>query len=237
MTKMKLVSDSAKKHHSIKLADRLVLELEDLIATGEIEPGTKLEEEYLAKRFGVSRTPIRETLQKLAASGLIILRPRRGAVVASLSLEYLLQIFECMAEIEAACGRLAAKRMTKEEHEALLEQHRICGEVSKTGDTTEYYKENGVFHLLIYRGSHNGFLEEEALRLRRRLQVYRRLQLNFKGRIEDSYAEHEAITRAIIDGNEDLAASLLRAHVCIQGDRFTQWVNSKKTAQHHKNSA
>lgn len=222
-------SDNEKDLIGLKLADRLVLELEDLIATGQIEPGTKLEEESLAQRFGVSRTPIRETLQKLAASGLIQLRPRRGAVVAKLSLEYLLQVFECMAEIEAACGRLAAQRMTEEEHAALTKQHLICGKALKTGDTNTYYKENGEFHLLIYRGSHNDFLEEEALRLRRRLQVYRRLQLNFKGRIDDSFSEHEAITNAIIDGEAELAAALLRQHVSIQGDRFTQWVNSVKS--------
>jgi len=222
-------SEKDKDHIGLKLADRLVLELEDLIATGQIEPGTKLEEEGLAQRFGVSRTPIRETLQKLAASGLVELRPRRGAVVASLSLEYLLQVFECMAEFEAACGRLAAQRMSEEEHAALTKQHLKCGKALKTGDTNTYYKENGEFHLLIYRGSHNDFMKDEALKLRRRLQVYRRLQLNFKGRVEDSFSEHEAITKAIIDGDGELASSLLRQHVSIQGDRFTQWVNSVKS--------
>ena len=84
-----------------KHAVQLAKVLEDEIATGELSPGTRLEEVALADRFGVSRTPIREALHLLSASGLIDLRPRRGAVVACLSLERLLQMFEVMAEMEA----------------------------------------------------------------------------------------------------------------------------------------
>ena len=212
-------------------ADQLRQVLEEEIASSQLAPGTRLEEVALAERFGVSRTPIREALQSLSASGLVVLRPRRGAVVASLSLERLLEMFEMMAEMEAVCGRHAAQRMTKSERAALQKQHDICGQAVHTNDEDRYYDENVRFHCLIYAGAHNKFLAQEVKRLQRRLQAYRRLQLHLSGRMSESYGEHTAITEAIIDGNGDLAAHLLQGHVSIQGNRFGDWLSSLSAAQ------
>ncbi len=217
----------------LKRADALRQVLEDEIATGRLPPGSRLEEVVLAERFGVSRTPIREALQKLSASGLVELRPRRSAVVASLSLERLLEMFEVMAETEAICGRLAARRMQSDERAALLAQHERCGEAGASGDADLYYAENAAFHALIYAGTHNAFLMEEARRLRRRLQPYRRLQLRVHGRLEASFREHGAITAAIAEGKGEEAADLLRAHVSLQGDRFGDWLASLNAAATH----
>jgi DNA-binding GntR family transcriptional regulator len=212
-------------------ADQLRQILEEEIASGQLSPGLRLEEVALAGRFGVSRTPIREALQMLSASGLVDLRPRRGAVVASLSLERLLEMFEVMAELEAVCGRLAARRMTDEERDELAKQHKICGQTDDGDGIDYYYRENVVFHGMIYAGAHNTFLAEEASRLQRRLQAYRRLQLNQKGRMGDSYAEHSDITEAIIRGDETAAAELLKGHVSIQADRFADWLSSLSAAR------
>ena len=213
----------------VKHADQVLQALEDEIASGRHPPGTRLEEVALARRFGVSRTPVREALRLLSASGLIELKPRKGAVVAELGLERLVEMFETMAELEAACGRLAARRMTPEEQEALLARHEACAEAAASGDADHYYRENAVFHGLVYAGCHNRFLAEEAQRLRRRLQPYRRLQLRVKGRVENSYNEHAAIVEAIVAGDEERAAEALRAHVAIQGDRFADWISSLNT--------
>ncbi|MCH9808004.1 MAG: GntR family transcriptional regulator [Alphaproteobacteria bacterium] len=209
-----------------KRASLLAKALEEEIATGRLEPGTRLEEVGLAERFGVSRTPIREALLLLTASGLVDLRPRRGAVVASLSIERLLEMFEVMAEIEATCARLAAIRMTDTEREALQRQHHECGQVSTSGDSDRYYEENAKFHAMIYAGAHNSFLTEEVQRLRRRLQPYRRLQLRLEGRIEASFSEHTDVTNAIVGGDGDAAADCMRKHVAIQGDRFGTWLSA-----------
>ncbi len=210
----------------VRHADQLRQILEEEIASGQLSPGLRLEEVALAGRFGVSRTPIREALQMLSASGLVELRPRRGAVVASLSLERLLEMFEVMAEMEAICARLAARRMSDEERRALENQHVICGRAGETSDADHYYTENVKFHCLIYAGAHNRFLEGEVFRLQRRLQAYRRLQLHVKGRLDSSYAEHTAITQAITDGDEEAAGALLQDHVSVQGDRFEEWLSS-----------
>ena len=207
-----------------KHAVQLAKVLEDEIATGELSPGTRLEEVALAERFGVSRTPIREALHLLSASDLIDLRPRRGAVVASLSLERLLQMFEVMAEMEATCARLAARRMPLEERKALEHQHLVCGKSSASGDSDYYYEENARYHTLICNGAHNSFLADEVQRLRRRLQPYRRLQLRLEGRIDASFAEHTGITEAIVAGEEEKAAEVMRQHVSIQANRFGDWL-------------
>ncbi len=218
-------------------ADQLRHVLEEEIASSLLAPGTRLEEVALAERFGVSRTPIREALQMLSASGLVDLRPRRGAVVASLSLERLLEMFEMMALMEAICGRLAARRMTEIERQHLQKQHDVCGEAVRRNDIDLYYTENVRFHGVIYQGSHNKFLADEVKRLQRRLQAYRRLQLRSSGRMAESYAEHTNITKAIIEGDGELTASLLQGHVSVQGDRFGDWLSTLSAAQLVSNDA
>ncbi len=89
-------------------AQRLRQTIEDEIVDGALRPGDRLDECQLAARFGVSRTPIREALLQLAVTGLIEVKPRRGAVVSIPEPARLIEMFETMAELEAACGRLAA---------------------------------------------------------------------------------------------------------------------------------
>lgn len=203
-----------------RIADHLRKSLEDEIVTGQLAPGARLDEVSLAKRFAVSRTPIREALHQLSTSGLIELRPRRGAIVTPVTTEDLVEMFETMAEMEAACGRLATRRMSEEERRDLLLSHEACHQAAETGDTELYFELNVEFHRVIYKGTHNGFLANEVRHLRRRLQAYRRLQLRVRGRIAGSFAEHEEIVDAIMSGNEERAEGALRAHIMIQGERF-----------------
>ncbi len=219
------------KARPIKRSEELRQLLEDEIASIQLPPGTRLEETALAARFGVSRTPIREALQMLSASGLVELRPKRGAVVASLSLETLLEMFEVMSEMEALCGGLAARRMTDQERDDLKNQHEVCGRAGESGDGDLYYEENTKFHRIIYLGTHNRYLADEVLRLHHRLRAYRRLQLRLRGRVQTSYAEHSAITDAIVKGDERMAAELLRAHVSVQGECFSDWISSLNAAR------
>lgn len=205
--------------------------LEDEIASGRHPPGARLEEIALAERFGVSRTPVREALRLLSSSGLVDIRPRRGAVVAELSLDRLIEMFEMMAEMEAVCGRLAARRMTKGERAELVAHHNACQAAFETGDTDVYYEANARYHATIYAGTHNSFLAEEVRRLRNRLQAQRRLQLRVPDRVRDSLEEHAGITEAIVSGDGDAAAQRLYAHVSIQGNRFGDWLTSLNVAR------
>ena len=177
----------------------------------------------------MSRTPIREALHALAASGLLEVRPHRGTIVAEVSPERLFEMFEVMAEMEALCARHAARRMTETEHRELDAAHAACGVAEQKGDSDQYYYENERFHFCIYEGSHNGFLADQGKALHRRLQPYRRLQLRVRNRMTTSYREHGEIAAAIKAGNGDDAADRLRHHVLVQGDRFADLVSSLRT--------
>ena len=205
-------------------SERLGEQIEERIVTGVYPPGTRLDEQELADTFGVSRTPVREALIQLASVGLIEIRPRRGATVPEVGAERVCEMFEVMAELEAMCGRLAARRITPGEQLALQEAHRAC-EAARDANTPDvYYQLNEVFHQRIYEASHNGFLVEQATALHRRLRPYRRLQLRVRNRMASSFSEHAAIVEAIIAGKGDQAAELLRSHVIVQGERFTDLV-------------
>lgn len=198
--------------------------IEERIACGIYLPGMRLDESVLVREFGVSRTPIREAILQLASIGLIETRPRRGSVVASISLNRLYEMFEVMAEIEAMCARLAVRRMTSADLEALVEFHRSCGEQEARNDPDEYYRRNEQFHLAIYQASRNGFLSEQAASLHRRLSPYRRLQLRVRNRLNTSYLEHLAIVEAMSAGDGELAAARIREHITIQGERFSDLI-------------
>jgi len=195
--------------------------LEDDIFNGLLKPGDRLDEVSLAERFRVSRTPVREALHQLSASGLVEVRPRQGAVVAQITLRRLVEIFDVMAELEGMCARLAARRMTAEEVAAVRGALDVCGRViSSGGSANAYFEANWHFHSLIYAGSHNSVLEETTSALRLRATPYRRHHLSRPGRMTDSQREHEAILAAIQDGDGDRADSTMRGHVSIQGDLF-----------------
>jgi DNA-binding GntR family transcriptional regulator len=201
-------------------------ELEEMIAVGKFAPGQHLDETELAASFGVSRTPIRETLIQLSSMGLVVIRPRRGAVVAELGPQQLVEMFEVMSELEAVCSRLAARRMTPAEQAALLAAHAACKEAADANDPDAYYVKNEAFHQAIYDGSHNQFLIEQTRALYRRLRPYRRLQLRVRNRVNNSYAEHDAVVQAIVAGDGERAAQLTREHVMIQGQRFADLMAS-----------
>lgn len=203
--------------------------IENDIVMGRLLPGDRLDEVTLANRFEVSRTPVREALAELAASGLIEIRPHRGAFVRRLDVMELVEMFEVMAELEATCGRLAAQRLTAEDRAALEATHEACRRAQEADDGEAYYPANTAFHDAIYRATHNGHLFEHVRRMRDRLQPYRRLQLRANQRLRNSFAEHEAILAAILSGNSAEADARLRAHVQVQGTRFGDFVASVRT--------
>src|SRR6478735_7956362 len=209
-----------------RLSDRLREAIEEEIATGQLLPGSRLDEVELARRFNVSRTPIREALNLLLGEGLIEMRPRRGAVVARVSAERLIEMFEVMAELEAMCVQLATRRMSDGELAAIESAHAACRGAVASRDADAYFYANERFHYAIYAASHNTFLAEEAAALQKKLRPYRRLQLRVRNRIQRSFEEHQAIVDALRDGDAEKAALSVRNHVIVQGERFADLVSS-----------
>ncbi len=213
-----------------KRSDCIADDIEGLIFDGTFSDGDRLDEVQLASRFAVSRTPIREALQRLAQTGLVEQIPRRGVFVRQPGPVELLEMFEVMAELEAVCARLTASRISEKALEDLHAANRRCKQVVEAGETDEYYRENEQFHAILYRQSGNRFLEQECLRLQRRLQPFRRIQLRVRGRMKQSMAEHEAIVAAIEEGDGDKAAEAIRKHVSVQGEKFHHLMAGLKPA-------
>ncbi len=207
-------------------ADIIAEELEALIFTGEFADGMRLDEIKLAARFGVSRTPIREAFQRLMNSGLVEQIPRRGVFVRHPGPMELMEMFEVMAELEASCARLAARRISDQALDQLKEANTKCRAALEGADTALYYAENEVFHFLIYQECGNRYLERETLRLHKRLQPYRKRQLQVRGRMAQSMEEHGAIVTALEAGDGDRAADIIRAHITVQGERFRDLISA-----------
>lgn len=208
------------KHRGASRSQQLCEAIEEDIVYGRLTPGSRLDETQLGRRFGVSRTPIREALLQLASSGLVEIRPRRGTVVAEVGPQRLYEMFETMAELEAACARLASRRMTDAERDAFRNAHEACRDAADKLDSAAYFDLNERFHQTLYDGSHNSFLVAQARALQRRLRPYRRLQLRVPKRVSDSFREHESIVDAVYAGDPERAAECIRGHVTVQGERF-----------------
>ncbi len=197
----------------VLLSDRIRNVLTDEIASGALPAGTALDEQQLADRFSASRTPVREALRQLSVSGLVEMRPRRGVIVTRMTPERIMEMFEAMAEIEALCVRFATYRMTPLERSHLMELHRSSEAMVLAGDIDAYDSFNREFHVGIYRATHNNFLVDQAIGIRLRLNAFRRTQLHQGDRLERSREEHDAVMRAIAQGDGDKAARRMRAHM------------------------
>src|SRR3990167_8327950 len=226
---MRNMNISSPNFQNGRLSSDLCEIIEERIATGDYPPGFRLDECKLAAEFGASRTPIREALIQLNSEGLVDMRPRRGVTVVEVPPQRLCEMFEVMAELEAMCARLAARRITPDEESVLRAAHEASRQANEQGDANTYFYLNEKFHQAIYKSSHNRFLNEQALQLQRRLRPYRRLQLHVRDRVRASFAEHQAIVDAICSGESEQAQQLLRLHVSLQGERFVDLIASLST--------
>ena len=201
---------------------RLAEQIRGLVLNGDLSPGAKLDEQMLAERFDVSRTPVREALRQLASTGLIELKPRRGAYVSSLSPSQREETFHAMIELEATCSRLAAMSMAPLERRNLQRLHETMGELAAGGRVEEFEQANEVLHSMISKGAHNEVLSELTASLRERLRPYRNTQFRSAGRIGHSHAEHDAIVRAIVSGDPVKAHAAMLHHLGRAGGAFQE---------------
>ncbi len=205
-------------------AEELRLQLADEIVRGVLEPGGSLDETELARRFHVSRTPVREAIRQLAASGLVETRAHRGAVVARPSEHRLIGMFEAMGEIEGLCAGFAAERMTANERRDLELVHEQLRQLIQVGDPDRHHEVNEAFHNAIYGGAHNGYLADMAVDTRARVRPFRRAQFRNLGRLAKSYAEHDRVVTAIMRGDRPSAALAMREHILTVREEYEAYV-------------
>lgn len=207
--------------------EALRLQLADEIVSGALEPGTPLDEQELAARFGVSRTPVREAIRQLSASGLVSVRPHRGAVVALPTPRQLNDMFEAMAELEGLCAGMAARNMTVAERHALEALHEELRVLVREGDPLRYHEKNEAFHTAIYAGSHNSYLADITLMTRTRVAPFRRAQFRAAGRLSGSYEEHDLVVQAIMRGDQAGASEAMRNHIGVVRDAFHSYAETR----------
>ena len=204
----------------------LVSEIEKLIVNGSMVPGQRLDEMVLAKKYGVSRTPVREAIRALIAIGLVQNTGKQGSQVAKLSISMLIEMFELMAVLEGMCAQLAARRATKNQLFEMQKTHELLEKTFEKGTHKEFYNVNLQFHDLLYNASNTQYLAEETLRLRRRLSPYR-MRVTFQpGRMNSTLEEHNKILIAIKKGESELAKNEAISHLRLIGNDLEDFIAS-----------
>jgi DNA-binding GntR family transcriptional regulator len=185
----------------------LVLEAID---SGAYRPGDRLVESELAERFGVSRTPIREALQRMETQGLLV-RDGRSLIVAALDHTQLAELYVVRAELEGLAARLAARHATPEEVRVLREM--LEADRALVDDPQALSRANRRFHRQIHLASHNRFLIQQLELLHRSMALLASTSIAAQGRGRGTLDEHEAILRAIEAGDGEAADAALREHI------------------------
>lgn len=206
--------DGAETHGPRRLhSTAIAAQLEAEIVAGRYAAGEKLDEPSLTRRFGVSRTPIREALHELVARALAERKPYKGVIVADVSRARVEQMFEAMTELEALCGRFAAERMSLGARVALEDLHRRMGQLAEQGQQDGYEAANTAFHQMIFEATQNADLTGLANTLRLKLAPFRRFQLQSPARMARSHAEHDEIVTALLERDPKRTEKALRRHL------------------------
>jgi len=182
----------------------------EAIDSGIYRPGARLVESELAERFGVSRTPIREALQRLETQGMLT-RDGRSLIVASLDHNQLAELYMVRAELEGLAARLAARHATDEEIRVLRDM--VAEDHALKDNPTALARANRRFHKQVHLASHNRYLVAQLELVHRSMALLASTSLAVEGRGETALAEHAAIVEAIAQGDGDAAYSALRQHI------------------------
>lgn len=184
----------------------------EAIDVGVYKPGDRLVESDLAERFGVSRTPIREALQRLETQSLLE-RDGRSLIVAALDHNQMAELYVVRRELEGLAARLAAKHATEEEVRVLRDM--VTADDALVGDPSALSRANRRFHKQIHLASHNRYLVQQLDLVHRTMALMATTSLAAEGRGQIAQTEHDRIVRAIEDHDEAEAEAALRDHISI----------------------
>jgi len=228
------------------LVDKLAAQLQARVLNGELPSGTRLRQEALAEEFGVSRTPVREALRKLQASGLVDLRPHRGALVRGISPREIRDAYEVRAELEALAAEVAALRIRPEQLERLhraqaqfrdglrrLTRRARNGRPKLTEEeVASWGRANDEFHQVIQEAAGNEVLAATLTHLHRSFpRDLSRLVLGENTNLlAGNVAEHEAVLEAIERGDAEAARALMHLHVLRAGALVTHRFEQREVA-------
>ena len=196
-------------------AVRVASQLRSGILEGDIAAGSRLSQQSIAERFGVSRIPVRDALQILAAEGLIHPTSNATAVVTGMSVAELQELYELREAIEPLATQLAVPNVGRADHLTMRKQLQIMEE---RADTRTWLAANADFHAAVYQHANRPRMIELVERLRRLTDRYLYVHLEVIGQTEHLTSEHLGILAAVESGDSALAARLTREHLATSHD-------------------
>ena len=191
-------------------------QLINAIEKGDLRPGDRMLETELASRFGVSRTPIREAIRRLETDGLVVHKPRIGAVVRVLTQQEIVELYEMRIVLESTAAQMAAKHCSNAETRTLHDLNDQMLAHSK--DPFAVATLNRKFHTCIFNAARNRFLTQSYNSLSYSLILLGKTTLETDERVQNVYAQHEAIIGALISGDIEIASEVMRLHMATSLD-------------------
>ena len=213
--------------------DTILRVIEEDIMAGKMLPGQRLDERTLATRFGLSRTPIREVLVKLSSLGIVELRRNQGAFVAAITSGRLVGMLEVMSELKVLAARQAARRMTVDERQVIIELKDTMVACAEKNDIHGYFDAATALHDAVCQGTHNSFLLETTRNIQVCLCAYRRhLSRILHLPIRTSLEENCRIVDAIVRGDAEEAERWMREQTELRREEFADLITlvSESTA-------
>lgn len=208
------------------------------ILKGELEPGERLMEVALANKLGVSRTPIREAIRKLELDGLVVMIPRKGAIVAKITEKDLRDVLEVRESLEELAIRLAVKRMSEDD---IVQLRVACDTFSRAvdegDDFRELAKKDVAYHDIIYASTENQRLVQMLNNLREQMYRYRLEYLKDESAHKTLAQEHIQITEAIRTRDEETAVKVMRRHILSQEKAVLNKIHAQEEAEKAKKAA
>jgi len=203
----------------VSLSIRVYDHVKRRIVANELPFGSKLTEDGLAKELGISRTPIREALNRLAQDRLVTVSPGRGAFVATFSFDDMVQLLEIRETLEGMAARLASNRITKETLEKLRQRLKAAAQKQEHNGYKGYLDADRDFHECVISACGNHQLSQLMKSLQDRIQMLRSRSVMLPGRARKSFQEHMEIIDALSARDPDLAEEKIRTHIRnVKGD-------------------
>lgn len=198
---------------SLPLRDVVCNTLRQAILLGELKPGARLMEIHLADHLGVSRTPIREAIRKLAQEGLVTITPRKGAEVAQITEKSMNDVLEVRRTLDALCAELACDRITPRELESLRLACESFETAVSTADTKEIAQADVALHDIIVRATGNQRLIQLVNNLAEQMYRYRFEYIQDTSQHETLIEEHKIIYQSILGKDKETAAQAAKTHI------------------------
>lgn len=198
--------------------------IEQMVLTGALPAGERINELQLAAQLRISRGPLRESLRALEHAGLLVAVPNHGVYVKKVELADALHLYDVRAGLARVTGRLVAQRASREQIDELRTIYDSMQAACKTDDINAFYAGNLTFHSRLLECAGNPRLSTMSETVRNELQLYLRDAVIGPARLHKSQAEHQQILNAIIDGDAERAASAFEAHILAGKQRMLEYL-------------